>query len=68
MDEPTPICKICCEVIRGFTPCRNGCCLACHAAYCDPQGDVLDLAQARARLRADVRETTPGVDVDEPSF
>lgn len=67
MDQSTPTCKICREVIRGFTPCRNGCCLACHAAYCDAQ-DVLNLEQARARLRTDVRETTPGADVDEPSF
>ena len=56
MDESAAMCKICQELIRSFTPCSNGCCLVCHAAYCE-QGDVLDLEKARARYRADMQAT-----------
>jgi hypothetical protein len=56
VDECPAMCKICQELMRSFTPCRNGCCLVCHAAYCE-QGDVLNLENARARYREDMQAT-----------
>jgi hypothetical protein len=49
--QSVPHCTVCGMGFRNSHQCSNGCCFYCHAIYCDPCGDTIDLEKARAMYR-----------------